>query len=153
VLTLAGDKICAITRFGDNSLLPTSRDHRISPLGYAVDGHRARWPHIDPAIACNDSDTELSSQERPSPQRPDQPGPGHRTSFMITRLPVRPNVATGAEHAFPGRLAAPLELPEPERLDLPFRTGHYVLALEREGACISTYRFGTVRSSPGALVA
>ena len=24
VLTLAGDKICAITRFGDNSLLPTS---------------------------------------------------------------------------------------------------------------------------------
>jgi hypothetical protein len=47
VLTLAGDKICAITRFGDNSLLPTSRDHRISPLGYAVDGHRARWPHIE----------------------------------------------------------------------------------------------------------
>src|SRR5262249_42002763 len=30
VLTLAGDKICAITRFGDNSLLPTPRDHRIS---------------------------------------------------------------------------------------------------------------------------
>jgi hypothetical protein len=24
VLTLAGDKICAITRFSDNSLLPTS---------------------------------------------------------------------------------------------------------------------------------
>src|SRR5262249_29254895 len=65
VLTLADDKICAITRFGDNSLLATSRDHRISPIGYAVDGHRARWPHIDPAIACNDSDTELSSQGAP----------------------------------------------------------------------------------------
>jgi len=29
MLTLAGDKICATTRFGDNNLLPTSRDHRI----------------------------------------------------------------------------------------------------------------------------
>ena len=75
MLTLAGDKICAITRFGDNSLLPTSRDHRISPPGYAVDGHRARWPHIDPAIACSDSDTELSSQERPSPQGLTSPDP------------------------------------------------------------------------------
>src|SRR5215471_7013765 len=93
----------------------------------------------------HDSDTELSSQERPSPQRPDQPGPGHRTSFMITRLPVRPNVATGAEHAFPGRLAAAFRTAEPERLNLPFRTGHYVLALGREGACISTYRFGVRR--------
>ena len=67
---------------------------------------------------------------------------------MITRLPVRPNVATGAEHAFQAVWPPPLELPEPERLDLPFRTGHYVLALEREGACISTYRFGREHGPP-----
>jgi hypothetical protein len=46
----------------------------------------------------------------------------------------------------------PLALPEPERLGLPFRTGHYVLALEREGACISTYRFGDLAASEMAQV-
>jgi hypothetical protein len=94
------------------------RLHRVithSPLGYAYGGRRTGWPHIDSAIACHDSDTELSSRRRLRRSGLTSPAPvaaspqWYRGDAMGDRqlLPHRARLAgrrsCGAGRASPGR--------------------------------------------------